>query len=68
MHKTIDKQMLSRNSDPQYTDPIIESCLNNENDGIVHTHMKPDNNKLAANTFGFIPKAPLQVYTGEVVH
>ena len=30
--------------------------------------MKPDNSKLAANTFVFIPKAPLQVYTGEVVH
>ena len=35
---------------------------------MAHTDMKPDNSKLVANTFGFIPKAPLQVYTGEVVH
>ena len=63
MHKMIDNQMLSRNSEPQYTDPIIDSCLNNENDGIVHTDMKSDNSKLAANTFDFIPKAPIQVYT-----
>ena len=32
------------------------------------THGKPDIGKPAANTFGFIPKAPLQVYAGEVVH
>ena len=67
MHKTIDKQMLSRNLEPPYIDPIIETCLSNENEVIAHTDMKPDNSKFVANTFGFIPKAPLQVYTGEVV-
>ena len=68
MHKPIGKQMLSRNLEPQYTYPIIESSLSNENDVIVHTDMRLDNSKLALNTFGFIPTVPLQVYTGEVVH
>ena len=68
MHKTIDKQMLSRNLEPQYIDPIIESCLSNENEVMAHTDMKPDNSKLVANTSGFIPKAPLQVYTREIIY
>ena len=33
-----------------------------------HTDRKPDIGRPVANTFGIIPKAPLQVYTGEVVH
>ena len=68
MRRTIDKQLLSRNSEPQYIDPIIEFCLSNKNEVMAHTDMKPGNSKLVANIFGFIPKAPLQVYTGEVVH
>ena len=35
---------------------------------MAHTGMKPDTSKLVVNMFGFISKAPLQVYTGELVH
>ena len=68
MHRPIGEQILSRNSEPQYIDPIFESCVTSENEVISLTHGKPDIGKTVANTFGFIPKAPLQVYTGEVVH
>ena len=66
MHRPIGEQILSRNSEPQYIDPTLESCI--ENEVISHTDGKPDIGRPVANTFGFIPKAPLQVYTGEVVH
>ena len=68
MHRPIGEQILSRNSEPHYIDPIFESCVTSENEVISHTNGKPDIGKTVANTFGFIPKAPLQVYTGEVVH
>ena len=49
-------------------DPIIESCITSENEVTSHTDGKLDIGKPVANTFGFITKAPLKVYTGEVVH
>ena len=68
MHRTTGEQIPSRNSEPQYIDPIFESCVTSKNEVISLTHGKPDIGKTIANTFGFIPKAPLRVYTGEVVH
>ena len=64
MHRPIGEQILSRNSESQYIDPTLEFCLNSENEVVSLTHGKPDIGKPAANTFGFIPKAPLQVYAG----
>ena len=67
IHKTIDQTVLDRNLKPQYTGPITESCYENENDKVVHTDRKSDFSQ-NFHTFGFVPKAPLQLYTGEVVH
>ena len=58
MHTPISKQVLTRNSEPQYVDPIIESCISCEDEALSHIDMKPDNSKLVANIFGFIPKSP----------
>ena len=68
MHRPNSEQIPSRNSEPQYIDPIFESCVTTENEVISLTHGKPDIVKTIANTFGFILKASLRVYTGEVVH
>ena len=68
MHRPIDKQIPSRNSEPQYIDPMFESCLPTENEVTSLTQRKPHIANNTANNFGFIPKAPLWVYTGEVVH
>ena len=57
MHTPISKQVLTRNS-----------CISCEDEALSHIDMKPDNSKLVSNIFGFIPKSPLQLYTGEVLH
>ena len=68
MHTPISRQELTRNLEPQYIDPILESCVSCEYEALPHIDMKPDDSTPIAKNFGFIPKSPLQLYTGEVVH
>ena len=67
MHTPISRQILTRNLEPQYVDPILESYVSCGDKALPHIDMKPDNSPCSKH-FGFIPKSHLQVYTGEVVH
>ena len=67
MHQSIRQHMQTRNSEPQYSDPNMESLSSVEYDA-PYDHMFHQSG-LQQNTkhFRFLPKSTLKIYTGEVV-
>ena len=67
MHQSIRQHMQTRNSEPQYSDPNMESLSSVEYDA-PYDHMFHQSG-LQQNTqhFWFLPKSTLKFYTGEVV-